>query len=205
MPCLLVFLGAVIYLAWLSTWKYSTAVGAKCRDPLWRRVVGVASGDIQLQTLRKSEGFPVEDLVLRWLSWDTTSLHHPHHLDGFVPRPDPARSGGELADGLCWARRAGKRSCTKLLQKATPSKAHQWSGISRKRGLENSWQAAIGGQWWSKQAEVASALTHAAPWKMVRAAGRVGEASGDGPDIWRNTAKADRVLISSPLSASPQN
>lgn len=77
MPCLLVFLGAVIYLPWLSTWKYSTAVGAKCRDPLWRRLVGAASGDIQLQTLRKSEGFPVGDLVLRWLSWDTTSLHHP--------------------------------------------------------------------------------------------------------------------------------
>lgn len=65
--------------------------------------------------------------------------------------------------------------------------------------------------------EVGSALTHAAAWTMVRAASTPGEASGDGPDagetispppspdIWRNTSKADRVLISSPLSASPQS
>lgn len=58
---------------------------------------------------------------------------------------------------------------------------------------------------------------HAAPQTMFRAASRPGEASGDGPDtgettspppspdIWRNTSKADRVLISSPLSASPQS
>ena len=30
-----------------------------------------------MQTLGKSKGFPVGDLVLRWLSWDIASLHHP--------------------------------------------------------------------------------------------------------------------------------
>lgn len=44
-PCLLVFLGAVIYFPCLSMWKCCAVVGAKCRDPLQLRAVEVGCSD----------------------------------------------------------------------------------------------------------------------------------------------------------------
>lgn len=76
-PCLLVFLGAVIYLPCLSVWKCCAEVGAKCRHSLQLRAVEVGRSGIQLWTLRKSEGSSLRNLVLRWLSSHTTSLHYP--------------------------------------------------------------------------------------------------------------------------------
>lgn len=77
MLCLSVFLGAVIYLPWLAAWKCSVVMEPRAETRLLqRRAVGAEGGDIQLQALWKSKGFPAGDLVLKRLSWDTACLHH---------------------------------------------------------------------------------------------------------------------------------
>lgn len=96
-----------------------------------------------------------------------------HQLDGLEPRSDPAHDGRELALWLCWARRAGRISLIKLVQKAMPCKAHQvYSGLvsAGNMGWETAGkqQSRFNGGASEGLAEVASALTHAAPQKTAR-------------------------------------
>lgn len=154
--------------------------------PLQLRAVEVGSSDIQLWALRRSKGSSPRDPVLRWLSWDTTSVHH-QQLDSLEPRSDPAHDGRELADGLCWDRRAGRINYITLVRKAMPSKAHQvYCGLvsAGNMGWETAekQQLSCNGGASKGLAEVAGALIHAAPLIMARAAGRSEKACDADPD-----------------------
>lgn len=89
----------------------------------------------------------------------------------------PMIDGRELADGLCWDRRAGRISYIKLVRKAMPSKAHQvYCGLvsAGNMGWETAGkqQLSCNGGASKGLAEVADALIDAAPLIMARAASR---------------------------------